>query len=249
VKTAERYGRVSMALHWAIVVLALCQIALGWWMLDLPKSPPGLRAGWFNLHKSIGLTIGVLMLVRLGWRIAHAAPPLPAPVPRWQARAARISHFLLYAALIAQPLVGYLGSSFTPYPIKYFGFALPHWGWDAPALKTLCSTIHFTLACLITALVALHIAAACKHLLSGDGVFHRMWPRLDFAVRKGGVVIPGIVLLVCAIAAMAGPNAYVANEKSGTLSIVACVHPCMPGVTPSSRKRAHDEHCHHRANF
>jgi YVTN family beta-propeller protein len=210
VKTAERYGRVAMALHWAIALLALCQIALGWWMLDLPKSPPGLRAGWFNVHKSVGLTIGMLMLVRLGWRIAHPGPPLPASVPHWQARAARISHFLLYAALIAQPMVGYLGSSFTPYPIKYFGFTLPHWGWDAPALKALCSSIHFTLACLITALVALHISAAFKHLLSGDGVFRRMWPRMQ----------TGLVLLVFAVAAIAGPNAYVANEKSGTVSVV-----------------------------
>lgn len=176
-KYTERYGAVAMALHWAVALLALAQIALGWWMLDLPKSPPGLRAGWFNVHKSIGLTIGLLMLVRLVWRMAHRAPPLPASVPSWQARAAHVNHFLLYAALIAQPLVGYLGSSFTPYPIKYFGFALPHWGWDAPELKTLCSRIHFTLACLITGLVALHIAAAFRHLIRGDGVFGRMWPR------------------------------------------------------------------------
>jgi YVTN family beta-propeller protein len=209
-----------MALHWAIALLALCQIALGWWMLDVPKSPAGLRAGWFNVHKSIGLTVGMLMLARLGWRIGHPAPPLPASVPRWQARAARISHFLLYTALLVQPLVGYLGSSFTPYPIKYFGFTLPHWGWDAPALKALCSSIHFALACLITGLVTLHIAAALKHLVSGDGVFNRMWPRLGFAVRSRGVVIPGVILLMFTIAALAGPNAYVANEKSGTLSIV-----------------------------
>lgn len=174
----ERYGRVAMALHWAIALLALFQIGLGWWMLDLPKSPPGLRAGWFNLHKSIGLTIGALMLARLGWRLTHAAPPLPGSLPRWQARAAHANHVLLYAALIVQPLVGYLGSSFTRYPIKYFGFTLPHWGWEAPALKELCSNIHFALACFITALVALHIAAALKHLFARDGVFERMWPRL-----------------------------------------------------------------------
>ncbi|HZD19990.1 MAG TPA: cytochrome b [Burkholderiales bacterium] len=173
----ERYGRVAMALHWAIALLALFQIALGWWMLDLPKSPPGLRAGWFNLHKSIGLTIGLLMLARLGWRLGHVPPPLPASLPRWQSRAARLSHGLLYAALILQPFAGYLGSSFTRYPIRYFGLTLPHWGWDAPGLKQLCSNLHFALACLITALVALHVAAALRHLLQRDGVFVRMWPR------------------------------------------------------------------------
>jgi cytochrome b561 len=173
----ERYDRVAMVLHWTIAVLALFQIGLGWWMLDLPKSPPGLRAGWFNVHKSIGMTIGLLMLARLGWRLSHVAPALPASLPRWQARAARLSHGLLYAALIAQPLVGYLGSSFTRYPIKYFGVTLPHWGWDAPALKQVCSNVHFALACLISVLVVLHMAAALKHLLARDGVFQRMWPR------------------------------------------------------------------------
>ncbi len=173
----ERYGRVEMALHWAIALLALFQIGLGWWMIELPKSPPGLRAGWFNLHKSIGITLGLLMLARLGWRLGHVPPALPASLPRWQARAARLSHGLLYAALILQPLVGYLGSSFTRYPVKYFGATLPHWGWEAPALKQLCSNVHFALACLITALVALHIAAALKHLVARDGVFERMWPR------------------------------------------------------------------------
>ena len=176
---AERYDKVAITLHWVVAALVLCQISLGWWMLDLPKSPPGLRAGWFNVHKSIGLTIGLLVLFRLAWRIGHPPPPLPESMPRWQARAARASHFLLYAALIAQPLVGYLGSSFTPYPVKYFGLVLPYWGWDAPALKELCSTVHFGLACLISVLVAIHIAAALKHLLvNRDGVFQRMLPHL-----------------------------------------------------------------------
>jgi cytochrome b561 len=181
-----RYGRVAMALHWTIALLALFQIGLGWWMVDLPKSPPGVRAGWFNVHKSIGITIGLLMLARLGWRLGHAPPPLPTSLPRWQARAARLSHGLLYAALIAQPLVGYLGSSFTRYPIKYFGVTLPHWGWEAPALKQLCSNVHFALACLITGLVALHIAAALRHLFKGDGVIQRMWPHARPARSRAG---------------------------------------------------------------
>ena len=184
-----RYHTVSIALHWAIALLVFAQLALGWWMLDLPKSPPGLRAGWFNLHKSIGLTIGALMLVRLGWRLFHPAPPLPATLPRWQVRAARISHFLLYACLILQPLWGYLGSSFTRYPVKYFGLTLPHWGWDAPALKDLFSALHFGTACVLMAVLALHVAAALKHLLvDRDGVFQRMWPwGARGGLRGGGV--------------------------------------------------------------
>jgi YVTN family beta-propeller protein len=232
----ERYGRVAVTLHWVVAVLVLCQISLGWWMLDLPKSPPGLRAGWFNVHKSIGLTIGLLVLLRLAWRIGHPPPPLPASMPRWQARAARASHFLLYAALVAQPLVGYLGSSFTPYPIKYFGIRLPHWGWDAPALKELCSAVHFGLACLITTLVALHIAAALRHLfVKRDRVFQRMVPHV--AVVATLACVAGV--------ALAGPFAYVANEKSGTLSVVdtesdAVIGEIRAGTRPRGMAPSHD---------
>lgn len=174
---APRYGAVAVALHWLIAALVFCQIYLGWWMIEIPKYPVGVRAAWFNLHKSIGLTIALLVLARLAWRLRHAPPPLPASVPRWQARAAGASHFLLYAALLLQPLAGYLGSTFSGYPIKYFGVTLPNWGWDAPLLKDVLSQVHFALAWLITLLVLVHIAAAIAHLVKRDGVFQRMLPR------------------------------------------------------------------------
>jgi cytochrome b561 len=173
----QRYHPLSIALHWIIVVLVIAQLALGWWMIDIPKNPPGPRASWFNVHKSIGLTIGALMLLRLGWRLRHGAPPLPASLPGWQRTSAHVSHFLLYACLILQPLWGYLGSTFTKYPIKYFGLPLPHWGWDSPSLKDLFSVLHLATACLLMAVIAVHVAAALKHLIvDRDGVFQRMWP-------------------------------------------------------------------------
>lgn len=173
--TPARYGGVAMGLHWIVAALALGQIALGWWMTALPDNT-GVQRDWFNLHKSLGITLGLLIVLRLAWRITHPVAALPESVPGWQAIAARINHRLLYAALIAQPLAGYLGSSFTKYPVRYFGATLPAWGWDAPALKALFSGVHFTLACLITGLIALHIAAALHHLARQDGVFERMWP-------------------------------------------------------------------------
>jgi cytochrome b561 len=173
-----RYHPVSIALHWIVVILVFAQLALGWWMIDIPKNPPGPRASWFNVHKSIGLTIGVLMLARLGWRLRHPAPPLPAPMPSWQKTAAHTSHFLLYACVILQPLWGYLGSSFTRYPIRYFGVSLPHWGWDSPALKDLFSALHLGTAYVLMTVLVVHVAAALKHLVvDRDGVFQRMWPR------------------------------------------------------------------------
>jgi cytochrome b561 len=174
---AARYHSVSIALHWIVALLVFAQLALGWWMIEIPKHPPGARAWWFNLHKSIGLTIGLLALARIAWRLRHPAPPLPATLPGWQVAAATANHYLLYACLVAMPLAGYLGSTFSGYPIKYFGITLPGWGWDAPALKELFSLIHYAIALLFTALVSLHVAAALKHLLiDRDRVFQRIWP-------------------------------------------------------------------------
>jgi cytochrome b561 len=170
------YTRTAVILHWLIAICVIAQIALGLWMIGIPKDPPGLRAWWFNLHKSIGLTLGILILVRVGWRLTHRAPPLPDTMPRWERIAASANHLLLYACMIVQPVSGYLGSSFTKYPIIYFGNKLPHWGWDAPALKAICSTVHLTSATLLIALIALHIAAALKHrFVDRDRVFQRMW--------------------------------------------------------------------------
>jgi len=83
------------------------------------------------------------------------------------------------------PLSGYLGSSFTRYPIKVYGATLLHWGWDAPALKELCSQVHYATVWILMALVAVHVGAALKHLLvERDAVFWRMWPW-----RTGGMLV------------------------------------------------------------
>jgi cytochrome b561 len=173
----ERYTRTAIVLHWLIGLTVLAQIGLGLWMIGIPKSPPGIRAYWFNVHKSIGITIGLLVLVRVAWRLAHHPPALPMSLRRWQRAAARVSHYALYVCMLVMPLSGYLGSSFTKYPIKYFGLTLPHWGWDAPHLKELTSQVHLVTVCVFIALIVLHVAAALKHrFVDRDGVFERMFP-------------------------------------------------------------------------
>ena len=171
--SAARYSRAAIALHWLLAALLVAQLALGWWMLDIPKSPPGLRAGWFNLHKSIGITIALLVLVRLAWRATHT-PPDADLGPAWQRFAARWTHRLLYACMLAMPVTGFLGSSFTRYPIKFFGIALPTPHVDWPAAKQVMSDLHYAAACLFMTLAALHIAAALWHWLQSDGVTARM---------------------------------------------------------------------------
>jgi cytochrome b561 len=171
--TVPRYSRVAVALHWALAVALFAQFALGWWMLDVPKSPAGLRAGWFNLHKSIGLTIALFVLVRVVWCATHRTGDADFIAP-WQRTAAQLTHGLLYACMLVMPVTGYLGSTFTRYPVKYFGFALPSWNHDWPAAKQLMADVHYATACVFMALVALHVGAALWHWLQRDGVPARM---------------------------------------------------------------------------
>jgi cytochrome b561 len=171
--TVARYSRAAIAVHWLLALALFAQLALGWWMLDLPKSPPGLRAGWFNLHKSIGLTIALVVLVRVVWRATHRVPA-DDELPAWQRNAARLNHAALYACMLVIPLSGYLGSTFTKYPVRYFGVVLPDWNRDWPAAKQLMSSIHLGAVWLLMALIAVHVAAALWHWLRRDTVCARM---------------------------------------------------------------------------
>lgn len=171
-----RYHRVSMALHWLLAAGLIYQIGLGLWMVELPKAPPGLRAGWFNWHKSVGLVLALLIVLRGIWRLRHAAPALPRHLPRWQGLAARTNHAVLYACMLGMPLTGFLGSSFTAYPIKFFGLALPRlWG-PSPALKDSMSLLHSTLGYVLVVAIAAHVLAALWHGFRRDGVVSRMLP-------------------------------------------------------------------------
>ena len=169
------YTPTAKVLHWLIAVFAIAQISLGIWMVGIPKTPPGVRASWFNLHKSIGLTLGLIILLRLSWRLTHRTPPLPGTIPAWQQTVAKLCYFGLYVCMVVIPVSGYLGSSFTNYPIKYFGHTLPSWGWDSPALKELCSQVHLTAVVVFIALIVIHVGAVLKHVLvDRDGIFQRM---------------------------------------------------------------------------
>jgi cytochrome b561 len=168
-----RYTRTAVVLHWLVAALFIGQFAWGWLMQEIPKSPPGMRADAFNVHKSIGLCLLGLMLFRLGWRIAHRPPPLP-PMPAWQAGLARVTHVALYVALIVHPVAGYLGSVFSGYPVKWFGVTLPAWGVKSVALKDAMSEVHLVTSFVLLTLVVLHVAGALHHAFRGDGVLTRM---------------------------------------------------------------------------
>lgn len=159
-----RYDRFSVALHWLMAVLLLGQIALGMWMLGLPKDTTGLRASWFNVHKSWGMVLGLLIALRLSWaplRPRVAALPQARPM---QALAASV-HRLLYALMLAMPLSGFLGSVFSGYPIRFFGLSLPRLAQRWEAGKEFMSSVHQWSAWALALLIALHVAAFIYHQL------------------------------------------------------------------------------------
>jgi cytochrome b561 len=173
---AQRYHNFAIFLHWLLAIGVFVMIGLGWYMSDIPKGTPE-RAFWFNLHKSIGVTIGVLVLIRVWWRLTHKPPALPASMPGWEVTAAKISHGLLYACLIIMPLVGFLASNFSKYGVKYFGIPIGPFFAENQALRDGLQEVHeFTSYVLVTVIV-IHVLAAFKHLvLDKDSVFERMLP-------------------------------------------------------------------------
>ena len=159
---APRYPRTVVVLHWVVAIAVIGLIALGWWMQAIPKEPVGPRADAYNLHKSIGLSVLVLMLLRLAWRVSHRPPALP-PLPAWQERSARAIHVLLYLLMFVAAFGGYLGSAVSGFPVKFFGFALPGWLPANPALKETCSVVHLWASWALAAAVGMHIAATLYH--------------------------------------------------------------------------------------
>ena len=171
---SSRYTHTAIALHWLIAALVIVQFAWGWWMQEIPKQPVGPRVDAFNLHKSVGMTILALMVVRILWRIGHRPPPLPS-MPSWQAQAAHLTHIALYALLVIHPLIGYLGSEVSGFPVKYFGMTLPSWAGKDVALKDFLSGAHLATSWMIATLVGLHVCGALKHaLVDRDGLLSRM---------------------------------------------------------------------------
>ncbi len=170
-------------LHWLMFVLIAAAFGVGLWMAGLPVGPQRFRAvPW---HKAIGVTILVLVVLRLLWRWRHPAPPLPATMPDWERNAAHASHALLYALMFAVPLSGFLMSSALGFSTVVFGLTLPDLLERNRELGDTLKMVHFFLNKSLLALIALHAAAALKHFfLDRDGVLQRMLPWRSSTLEK-----------------------------------------------------------------
>ncbi|HVY06194.1 MAG TPA: cytochrome b [Burkholderiales bacterium] len=174
----QRYTGMAIALHWLIAIAILCTFLLGQYMSDLQLSPAKLKL--YSYHKWIGVTIFLLVLARIAWRLGHRPPAPPPSMAAWQHHAAGAAHFFLYALTLAIPLSGWLMSSASGFQVVYLG-VLPIPDLLAKNKETAgqLKELHEALNWLMVVVVALHVAAALKHhLIDRDNVLQRMLPFL-----------------------------------------------------------------------
>jgi len=169
--TADRFGRVSRALHWLMALAVIGMLALG---ARLVTMQPGLANLWlYGLHKSVGLTLLVLVVLRLAWhRIRPPPPPIGGGLAGWLARGA---HAALYLLLLALPLCGWVASSATGIDTVLFGrWVVPPIAPVSEALEKQWFALHHLLAKALAGLVVVHILAALQRAWAGDGTLRRM---------------------------------------------------------------------------
>ena len=169
-----RYSPPAVVLHWLVALLIVGLLGLGWYMMSIEREP---GSDWyFNLHRSLGLVLAALVVLRLTWRISHRPEELPDSVPFWEKKLSLAAHWLLYTCMVVMPLTGYLGASYKKGGVAFFGLQLPFWGATNSGLSKLFFTIHATLVWVLVAVIVLHALAGFKHLLvDKDKVFQRMW--------------------------------------------------------------------------
>lgn len=194
---SNRYNNVSIFLHWLIALGIIFMFCLGWYMEDLPKGAAAKtttfdlfnfgiytwevakelspRSFYFNLHKSVGVTLFTLIIIRIFWRFTHKPPALLKTMKPWEKRLATGAHHGLYFLMIATPIAGIAMSLSSKYGIKWFGIELIG-GFDNKASRELFKEFHQIFGALILAILFFHIAGALKHtFINKDGTLKRMW--------------------------------------------------------------------------
>jgi cytochrome b561 len=190
-----RYTKTAVFLHWLIAICIFGMFALGWYMSDLPKEAPkqmaydlfelGIytwqlseeaspRTFYFNLHKSLGVTIFALIIIRILWRLTHKPPALLASYKAWERKLATGAHHLLYLLMVAMPLSGIIMATYSKYGIKWFGADFIK-GLDNTPMRELFKEVHEIVGIIILLVIIVHILGALKHkLIDKDDTLKRM---------------------------------------------------------------------------
>jgi cytochrome b561 len=170
---ADRIGLGTRVLHWAMAAGILATLPIGLWIANAQPSLAIIK--WFGIHKTIGMTLLALVVLRLLW---HRITPPPGPIPggpAWADRLARRTHRAFYALLLVVPLSGWIGSSATGLDTVVFGrWTVPAIAPASPAIEGAAFAVHGAGAFLLAGLIVLHVAGAVKRAMGGDGTLRRM---------------------------------------------------------------------------
>jgi cytochrome b561 len=189
------YTKTAKVLHWLIAIGIFVMFGIGWFMADLPKEAPkqlafdildlgvytwnlseeaSPRTFYFNLHKSIGVTIFALILIRILWRFTHKPPALLTSYKAMERKLANGAHHLLYLLMVALPVSGIIMATYSKYGIKWFGINFLG-GTDNKPMRDLFKEAHEIIGLIMVTVIVIHILGALKHkFIDKDETLSRM---------------------------------------------------------------------------
>ena len=207
--SSQRYHGVAIGLHWLIAVIIIGMLAVGKFMTSLDESD-SLRFELTQWHKSFGVVVLMLILLRVVWRITHRPPPLPGHLKSWEVLAAGLTHVFLYALMLMIPVSGWIMVSASPLELPTVIFDSIHWPHLPPfdsitnkeQVTEIFADIHDIAATLLILLLLAHIGAALRHRFQlRDGVMERMSPKAKHGAWVSGFrgITISVVLVTVAL--------------------------------------------------
>lgn len=176
--TETGWGGVARFFHWSMAILVIAMLVVGTVMVDWPNAELGTKLALYQWHKSMGLVVLALLMLRVVWRLVQPVPAVPDGASRFTRTASTWSHGLLYALMAGLPLTGYLMSSANTLGVPTVAFGLvpiPHLLGPDATLENAFKTLHNAFAVTLMGLVAVHVLAAVKHaVINRDGIWTRM---------------------------------------------------------------------------
>jgi cytochrome b561 len=167
--TEVGFGRVSRYFHWVIAVLMFCLVPIGLFMAILPTDHPE-RASFVAAHQALGMTVLVLVALRLLWLLVNPQPPPRSDMAAWELRASHTVHRLLYLMLLLFPISGYLVTASTDTSIDLYGFGIPTIGRPGEGVSSISALLHsWILPILFYGAIAVHAGAVLKHHFANGG--------------------------------------------------------------------------------
>ncbi|NBX52792.1 MAG: cytochrome b [Proteobacteria bacterium] len=158
-----KYALSSRLLHWIMAIIIFSTLALGIYMKEFLGDDSTNRYQIYDLHKSMGMVVLILLIVRIANRFIKTPPALPSSISPLEQKLAKFGHLILYVLMLTTPISGYLMSSFAGYPVKLFSLELPNLVGTNFTLAKICAEIHEISAYALLGIVLIHILAVIKH--------------------------------------------------------------------------------------